>query len=108
MTKPNGMLKPLFNKVLLRREAFTHSTLHIPQSSQRAHARCKGEVVAIGPDVNEHVKVKMIVIFGAHAGTWLDDEGRLNPEGELFICYDEDILCEVESDGTRAGSSRGR
>ena len=108
MTKKNGLLKPLFNKVLLRREQFTHSTLHIPQNAQRAHARSKGVVVAIGPDVNEHVKVGAMVIFGQHAGTWLDDEGRLNPEGELFICYDEDILCEVANDRARAGSSSGR
>lgn len=100
---------PLFGRVLIEREVKSSSNgVLIPDTIAKRHARCEGKVIAIGPTA-EGVKIGNHVIFGKHAGAWLDNTYSLgkapngqvgvkdNEDGTLFICQDEDILAIVEA-----------
>lgn len=93
------VLRPLFARVLLRREQLkSSSSIIIPDSAQERNAPLRGEVVAIGPAA-EGVEPGDIVVFGQHAGKWVTPSGRppsSSDKDALFICQDEDILCVVE------------
>ena len=90
-------LRPLFARVLLKREVLRKvGSIIIPESSQDRHARCLGEIVAMGPDATATLRVGDKVVFGKYAGTWLDENGKDNSEGEYYIVQDEDILARVE------------
>ena len=88
-------LKPLFNRVLLKREKFKTSSIIIPDEAAKRNARCLGVAKAKGHDADDSIKVGATYIFGVHAGAWVDEEGRQNADGEFFITNDEDLLCEV-------------
>lgn len=100
--------KPLFGRVLIEREVKSKSNGGIILPDAKRHARCEGKVIAIGPTA-EGVKVGDHVIFGKHAGAWLDNTYSLakavtgqvgvkdNEDGTIFICADEDILAIVEA-----------
>lgn len=90
--------KPLFSRVIIKREPKkTHGAIIIPENIQKRHARAEGVVVAVGENV-EAIKPGEKVIFGKHAGTWLDstytEKGEAD-DGTLFMCQDEDILAIV-------------
>lgn len=100
--------KPLFGRVLIKREIEEKRGSIILPDAKR-HARNEGVVVAIGPTVDENIKVGQHVIFGKHAGAWIDNtysdikdpRGKIvaqnaNDDGTLFICQDEDLLAIVE------------
>lgn len=103
--------RPLFGRVLIEREiASKHGSIVIPEHLQRRHSRAEGVIVAVGPTA-EGVKVGDRVIFGKHAGTWLDStytEVKMqterglqsglkdNGDGTLFLCQDEDLLAIIE------------
>lgn len=90
---------PLFGRVLIRREVEEKRGSIILPDAKR-HARSEGTIVAIGPTADESIKVGQKVIFGRHAGAWLDatyTKGADNDDGTLFICQDEDILAIVEA-----------
>lgn len=101
--------KPLFGRVIIERVVLNKiGSIAIPDHLQKRHARSEGTVVAIGPSVDESIKIGQHVIFGKHAGTWLDNTyssartpqgqpGLLdNGDGTLFLCQDEDILATIE------------
>lgn len=101
--------KPLFGRVLIEREVTSNSGgVIIPETIAKRHARCEGKVIAIGPTA-EGVKIGDHVIFGKHAGAWLDNTYSLakapngqvgvkdNEDGTLFICQDEDLLAILEA-----------
>lgn len=98
--------RPLFGRVIIRREvtAKTGGGIIIPETVAKRHAKCSGVVVAIGPSA-EGVREGDKVLFGKHAGAWLDatftDKGEEKDDGTLFICQDEDILA-VENDERNA------
>lgn len=102
---------PLFARVLIKREVQTESGgVLIPETIAKRHARCEGIVIAKGPTADESIEIGKRVIFGRHAGTWLDATYApvRNPQtgqpfgitdkddGTLFLCADEDILAVVE------------
>lgn len=99
---------PLFARVLIKREIEEKRGSIILPDAKR-HARSEGKVVAVGPTVDENIKVGDHVIFGKHAGAWLDSTYsqikdqrgvigvRDNDDGTLFICQDEDVLVKVEA-----------
>lgn len=99
---------PLFARVLIKREIEEKRGSIILPDAKR-HARSEGKVVACGPTADEHIKVGDHVIFGKHAGAWLDGTYsqikdargvvgmKDNNDGTLFICMDEDILAIVEA-----------
>lgn len=98
--------RPLFARVLIKREIEEKRGSIILPDAKR-HARSEGKVVAVGPTVDEHIKVGDHVIFGKHAGAWLDNTYsqikdqrgfvgvKDNDDGTLFICQDEDVLAIV-------------
>lgn len=100
---------PLFGRVLIKREVQTQSGgVLIPETIAKRHARCEGEIIAKGPSADESIKVGDRVIFGRHAGTWLDatyapvrgPNGQPfgitdKDDGTLFLCQDEDLLAVI-------------
>lgn len=99
---------PLFARVLIKREIEEkRGSIIIPDAKR--HARSEGVIIAKGATADENIAVGDHVIFGKHAGAWLDSTytemkdargvvGRKdNNDGTLFICQDEDILCKVEA-----------
>lgn len=90
--------KPLFGRVVISREVEEKKgSIMIPSHLQKRHSRSEGVVVAIGPSA-EGVEIGQRVIFGKHAGTWLDStySGTAeNDDGSMFLCQDEDILAIV-------------
>ncbi len=92
-------MKPLFDKVLIKRETLEEklkTTLIIPDTAKKRNAPQTGVVIAVGPLVHKDidyftVKVGDRVLFGQHAGSWIEDD-----ETEVFICLDSDILCVLE------------
>lgn len=90
---------PLFARVLIRREIEEKRGSIILPDAKR-HARSEGVIVAKGPTADDSIKVGQTVIFGKHAGTWLDatyTKGSANDDGTLYMCQDEDILAIVEA-----------
>lgn len=107
--------KPLFARVLIQREVLEKiGNVLIPENIQKRHAKCEGVVVDKGPTADASIKIGDRVIFGRHAGTWLDATYSLtrnaqgqqmpvvsdNDDGTMFLCQDEDILCIVEQNTT--------
>lgn len=101
--------KPLFGRVIIERVIETkRGSVLIPEHLAKRHSRSEGVVVAKGPAADESIQVGQHVIFGKHAGTWLDNtyspattpQGQAglkdNGDGTLFLCQDEDILAIVE------------
>lgn len=104
--------RPLFGRVLIKREVqeVSQGGIMIPETIAKRHARCEGVVIAKGPTADESIEIGAQVIFGRHAGTWLDATYApvRNPQtgqpfgiadkddGTLFLCQDEDILAVIE------------
>lgn len=93
--------RPLFGRVLIQREVKEKSgSIVIPSHLRMRHARNEGVVIALGPTA-EGVNVGDRVVFGKHAGTWLDKTYSVTVEAEetpFFLCMDEDILLVIENE----------
>lgn len=104
--------EPKFARVLIEREfnEMTKGGIIIPDAKRHAHS--EGVILALGEtagwtdtyDDDGNIVRKRIfkvgdkVLFGRHAGTWLDAyQGVKVEEGKekLFICADEDILAVI-------------
>jgi chaperonin GroES len=87
-------IKPLFARVLLKRETLQEklsTSLIIPDEAQKRNAPSEGVVVAVGPTCDETIEVGQKVLFGRHAGDYFEvgDE-------EFYILADEDIIATIE------------
>jgi co-chaperonin GroES (HSP10) len=91
------MLVPLFARVLLKRESLKSKNVILTADVAAKYASYKCEVLAVGPNCDESIKVGDTVIIGKYSGVWLDENGRPEDGGEYYICVDEDILCKVEA-----------
>lgn len=93
-------LKPLFARVILRREKFEKfGSIIIPQDQQKRYATTRCTVLAKGPDADESIEIGSTVLIGQHAGAWINADGNpaSDADGEqYFIVQDEDILCAEE------------
>lgn len=91
--------EPIFARVLIERE-ITKKTLggiYIPDGAAKRHAACEGVIVALGETATETLKVGQKVLFGRHAGTWIDGTlAKDTDDGTLFLCQDEDILAIIK------------
>lgn len=98
-------IKPKFGRVLIKREvAEKIGSIILPEAQQKRHAACEGVIIALGETAGfteipnqgwvQTLKLGDKVIFGRHAGAWLDETKDDN--GTLFICQDEDILAVKE------------
>lgn len=107
--------RPLMGRVLIQREVTkkTAGGIILPDSAQKRHAKCQGKIVALGEtagftkiydtdgseSITRILKVGDEVIFGRHAGVWLDAsygaKGEENDDGTMFLCMDEDILAVI-------------
>ena len=86
------MFKPLFARVLIKRDQLTSTKLIVREDISQRNAPAWGILMAAGPTVSEDIKelVGKRVYFGMHAGGWIKDK-----DGEqYYICQDEDLLCE--------------
>lgn len=81
------MIEPLFARVLLERETLKSSKLIIPLSAEKRNAPTVGIVKAVGPTADPSIKIGDKVLFGKHAGDWIEYEGK-----ELYVVADEDII----------------
>lgn len=95
-------LKPYFARVLIKRELKEKvGSIFIPENIRKRHAACIGEVVAVGSDADPSIEEGQTVMFGQHAGAWLDrnfnplSEEKVEDEGAYFILQDEDLWGEV-------------
>lgn len=90
--------KPLFGRVIIKRDVEEKRGSIILPDAKR-HARSEGTVIAKGPTADETIEIGQRVIFGKHAGAWLDGTfSKMGDEdGTIFICQDEDILAIVEA-----------
>lgn len=109
-------IKPKFARVLIKREVQkqTSGGIILPDTAAKRHASCEGIIIGLGETagwlqtydesgnpINKQIfKIGDHVIFGRHAGAWLDatygKTGEANDDGTLFICADEDILAVKE------------
>lgn len=96
--------QPKFGRVLIERELKeAKNGIILPDNAAERNAPCRGIITALGSTAgwtigynsegNEYnlcvLKVGDKVLFGQHAGAWIDKEQK------LFICKDEDILCVI-------------
>lgn len=98
MTTKN--IKPLGNRVLVKRSKVTTSKggILLPEAAQEKPRQ--GEVIAVGPGkVNEqgdveamHVRVGDVVLFSSYAGSPVKNAQE---EEEYLILSEDDILCVV-------------
>lgn len=107
--------EPKFGRVLIKRELKTKTAggVYLPDSAAKRHAACEGEIVALGEtagftesyhldsatDVYEPITIQTLkvgdrVLFGRHAGAWLDGTEEKD-DGTLYICQDSDILTVI-------------
>ena len=90
-------IKPLGNRVLVKRSAMKTSKggIILPEAAQEQ--RRQGEIVAVGPgkrsDKGElqalHVRVGDTVLFSSYAGT---EVKQISDEAEYLIMSEDDIL----------------
>jgi co-chaperonin GroES (HSP10) len=93
------MIKPLFARVLLEREKPEKiGSIHVPQEFAARQASTKCRVVAKGPNADESIRIGSWVLIGKFAGDWIDEDGKPVPEGQFYICQDEDIIAELEDE----------
>lgn len=111
-----GRYRPLFGRVLIERSVtkITKGGIIIPDDQQKRHATAKGKIVALGDTagwtrtysetgeekITQTIKIGDEVIFGRHAGAWLDltyaaTENK-NDDAPYFLCQDEDLLAVIE------------
>lgn len=104
------MYEPKFGRVLIEREKLeTKSTIIIPDSAAKRNAPCIGTIVALGETAGwtetyknderiaiQTMKVGDKVLFGRHAGAWIDATDK--SEGNLYICQDADILAVIKDE----------
>lgn len=109
--------QPKFGRVVIKREVNEKSKGGIIFPDAKRHANCKGIIAALGEtagftetyhlDGDGAYQLKTIqtlhvgdkVIFGRHAGTWLDAtyyKDEVDNDGTLFICSDQDILAVIK------------
>lgn len=84
-------LRPLFDRVLLKREELKAGSIIIPETAKDRNAPSRGTVVAVGPTCEGSVKVGDRVLFGQHAGATLKVDGVEN-----YVVAEEDIIAVVE------------
>lgn len=105
--------EPKFGRVIIKREIKEKVGSIILPDAKR-YARCEGVITAMGETAGwveiyqdgervpvQNMKIGDYVIFGRHAGAWLDAtymNGNENDDGTLFICQDADILCVVKGE----------
>lgn len=107
--------EPKFDRVIVKREITTKTLggIIIPDTAAKRHATCTGVIVALGETAGwtetyqdgelvpvQTMKVGDTVVFGRHAGAWLDatygGSGE-NDDGQHFICGDRDILAVIRA-----------
>lgn len=105
--------QPKFGRVLIKREIRekTAGGIILPENAAKRHAPCKGVIVALGEtagwtetysedsEIIERIAVQTLrvgqtVLFGRHAGAWLDGTEEKD-DGTLYICQDQDILAVI-------------
>lgn len=90
--------KPVFARVLIEREIKKETKGGIIIPNAKKHASHEGIILALGETASEIFKVGQRVLFGRHAGTWIDGSMREDTDdGTLFLCQDEDILAIIEN-----------
>lgn len=99
-------IRPKFGRVLIKREPKKTNGIILPDGMAKRHASCIGHIVALGETAGwtelngETIQTLNIgdkVIFGQHAGVWLDGVySENNQEETLFMCQDADILCVIK------------
>ncbi|MBI5274774.1 MAG: co-chaperone GroES [Chlamydiales bacterium] len=100
MTAKVKMVRPLGNRILVKREIETSKGgILLPESSQEKPKQ--GEVVAVGPgkvdDQGHHQKMLVkegdTIVFSSYAGTKISLKGD---EGEYLIMTEDDVLAVLE------------
>jgi co-chaperonin GroES (HSP10) len=107
------MLQPKFGRVLIEREVKekTSGGIILPDSQKERQAPCVGTIKALGETAGwvevpesgfvQTMQVGDKVIFGKHAGVWLDAtygaSGAMD-DGKLFMCQDADILAVMKEE----------
>lgn len=97
------MYEPKFGRVLIEREVKKASGIIIPDSAAKRNAPSVGVIVALGEtagwteiftasgsETKQTLKIGDKVLFGKHAGAWIDENDT------LFICQDADILAVIK------------
>lgn len=88
--------QPIFARVLIEREIKSKSAGGIIIPNAKRHAACEGVIISLGETATSTLKVGQKVLFGRHAGTWIDGSlANESDDGTLFLCQDEDILAII-------------
>lgn len=112
----NLKYEPKFDRVIIKRELTkkTAGGVILPDSAVKRNANCIGVIAALGEtagwaetynEQNELVPIRTLkvgdeVVFGRHAGAWLDASygaAGENDDGQHFICSDRDILAVIKA-----------
>ena len=98
------VLQPRENRVLVKRTLIKKKgELYIPHNSQEMKFNI-GEIVAVGPDVNEDLQEGDVVMFGRYAPLNMDPHEMkeanvtLPDDVEYLIMNDADIFCHIVDD----------
>lgn len=84
-------LRPLFDRVLLKREELKAGSIIIPENAKDRNAPSRGLVLACGPSCTGVVKPGDRVLFGQHAGATLRVDGI-----EVYVTAEEDLIAVVQ------------
>lgn len=87
------MLKPLFARVLVERDKLkSKGGILIPETAEKRNAPAIGTIISVGENCDAQIKdlKGRRVIFGRHAGDWIQDGDK-----DIYILQDEDILAVV-------------
>lgn len=110
--------RPLFGRVLIERQVTkkTRGGILLPDDQQKRHAPSKGKIAALGDtagwtrtydekgeeSLHRTIKIGDEVMFGRHAGAWLDSSYTATDNKEddapYFLCQDEDLLAVIETE----------
>lgn len=99
---------PKFGRVLVKREFNEKTTGGIILPDAKRHAKCIGEIVALGETAGwvevpgkgfiQTLHIGDKVVIGRHSGAWLDGTYKSDGDSDdatLFICQDADILAVI-------------
>lgn len=88
--------QPIFARVLIERSINEKTAGGIILPNAKRYASSTGIVLALGETASSTLQVGDKVLFGKHAGTWIDASNKDTEDGTLFLCQDEDILAIIK------------
>ncbi len=91
-------LKPLGDRVVMKRDRLTSPHIIIIADAARRNAPMRGIIVAKGPACEWDIEVGKAYLHGRYAGEWFNANGTSttdNEDAEYYILTEGDLIAEV-------------